>query len=261
MKLEVLVSSMNKDPKILVENMNINTDAIIINQCEKNLYEEFQYNNHTIRVFHFNERGIGLSRNNALLRARGDILLLADEDEVLCDNYDEIILNQFIDDRDFVVFNIKGLSVNRKIYQIKKIRRVRKYNSLRYGAVRMAFRLDFVRKNNIFFSLLFGGGTKFGSGEDSIFIYDCLKKGAKVYSCPEVIANVDFSESTWFNGYNEKFFYDKGALLYQLHRNMSPLFIFIYLFRHSYMYKKIGFRNAMHSMWEGYQEIKTWGSR
>lgn len=257
MRLEVLVSSMNKDPHVLVKEMNIDSDVIIINQCDKNGFEEFKYKNNNIKAYHFNERGIGLSRNSALMRATADIVLLADEDEVFTDDYASTILREFTDgNKDMVVFNINGDSKSRKIYQIKKRSRVRKYNSLRYGAVRMAFKLDFARKENIFFSLLFGGGCVFGSGEDSIFIYDFLKKGAKVYSCPEVIAKVDFSDSTWFKGYNEKFFTDKGALFYQLHHRYARFFMLIFLLRHKYMHDKLGFSKALKCMINGYNKMK-----
>ena len=49
-KIEVAVSTMNlNDPIEFVKNMNIQTDAIIINQCMENTYNEFYYNKNKIR--------------------------------------------------------------------------------------------------------------------------------------------------------------------------------------------------------------------
>src|SRR5699024_10448407 len=98
------------------------------------------------------------------------------------------------------------------IVKVKKNERVRFYNSLRYGTVNIAFKKDSIIKKDVFFSLLFGGGARYGSGEDSLFIINSLKKGMKIYSCTEVIAEINDNGSTWFEGYNKKYFFDRGAL-------------------------------------------------
>ena len=80
MKLEILVSAVNEDVDTLAERMNLQADAIIVNQCGENTYREYTYQEHRIRCYSFAERGVGLSRNNCLMRAKGDICLFADED-------------------------------------------------------------------------------------------------------------------------------------------------------------------------------------
>ncbi len=253
MMLEVLVASVNKNPRELAEKMHINSKAIIINQCDKNDYEEFYVNNHLIKVYHFNERGVGLSRNNALMRATSDIVLFADEDEVLVDNYEKLIVEEFEKNKnsDMIVFDIDTGNTSRSINKILKRKRVRKYNCLKYGAVRFAAKLKKIRKNNINFSLLFGGGTLFGSGEDSIFIYDCINNGFKIYTSPIIIANVDMSDSSWFKGYNEKFYFDKGALFYALHKNLCYIFILLYLLKHFKSNSSLNIRNRFIEMKKG----------
>lgn len=258
MKVEVLVSTVNANIKELIKNMNIQTDAIIINQCDTHSYEEIKHKNRLIKVYNFKERGLGLSRNNAIMRAKGDIVLFADDDEVFKDGYEKNIVREFEKNEkaDMIVFNIDAKNLNRKVSVIKERKRVRKHNCLRYGSVRMAFKLNKIKKKNILITLICGAGTKYGSGEDSIFIYDCLKSGLKVYSSPYSIAMVDFQESSWFNGYDKKYFKDKGVLMYLLHGKFAYLFILIFLFRHKYMYEKIGFKTSFSSMLEGYREIK-----
>lgn len=234
MTLEVLVSTVNNDPKKLIKKMHINSNAIIINQCDRNSYEEIKQGSHLIKVYNFDERGIGLSRNNALMRATGDIVLFADDDEILEDNYEKKIVNEFESNKkaDMIVFGIKSNNGTRTAYEIKEKKKVSKFNCLKYGAVRFAVKLDKIRKSNISFSLLFGGGAKYGSGEDSIFIYDCLKNKFQTYTSPVIICTVDFSESSWFNGYNKKYYFDKGALFYTLHKEMAILFSVLYIIRH-----------------------------
>jgi hypothetical protein len=76
MDIEVLVSTMHRSDTDLIKKMNLQTDAIIINQTDKVDYEEISHNNKKVRFFSFNERGVGLSRNSALMRSVGDICVL-----------------------------------------------------------------------------------------------------------------------------------------------------------------------------------------
>ena len=53
-------------------------------------------------------------------------------------------------------------------------------------------------------------GTKQPWGRLS-FVSDCIKKGLKVYASEEEIV-VDQINSTWFTGYDDQYFKDKGTL-------------------------------------------------
>ena len=79
MKLQILVSSLNQEVKSLAEKMNLQANTILINQCNENRYEEWTQDGHQIRCYHLAERGVGLSRNNALLRADADLCLFSDQ--------------------------------------------------------------------------------------------------------------------------------------------------------------------------------------
>ena len=57
---------------------------------------------------------------------------------------------------------------------------------------------------------------KYGSGEDSLFFRDCLREGLRIYTYPAVIGHLRPEPSSWFTGYNEKYFFDKGVLWSQL---------------------------------------------
>lgn len=259
MKIQTLVATMNQtNIKELLEKMNIETDAIITNQTSDFSDESFKFKSKDIQVYNFKEKGIGLNRNNALMRANADIVLFADDDMKYKENYEKIILDEFNKNpkADMILFNLCNNDTARPRYIIKRIKRIHKYNCLRYGAVRMAVKLDRIRQNNIYFSLLFGGGAKYGSGEDSIFIYNCIKSGLKAYSSPKEILTIEESESTWFNGYNEKYFYDKGALLSCIFKRKSFFMIPVFLFKNRNMAKKFGIKEAYKMMKKGCKEFK-----
>ena len=233
MKLQVLVSCMHQQDYSLLEKMNIQTDAIIINQCDINKFEDIKYRNNLVKFISLNERGVGKSRNNALLRADSDICLFADEDVSYVDGYEDIIIKAFKKnpDADIILFNLESTNKQRPIYQITKEKRVRKYNFLKYGTVRIAAKVSSLRKANVHFSLLFGGGTKYGSGEDSQFLKDCISRGLKIYASPKKIGYVSQDSSCWFEGYNEKYFHDKGALYYCISNKYSKLLCLQFLLR------------------------------
>jgi glycosyltransferase involved in cell wall biosynthesis len=93
--IQVLVAAMHQKDHSLLEKMHIKTDAIVANQCEHNSIEDFEWNGNKIRYLNFAERGVGLNRNNALMRATGDICLFADDDMVYVDDYVEKVKSAF----------------------------------------------------------------------------------------------------------------------------------------------------------------------
>lgn len=240
MNLQVLVSTMNQKDHKLIEKMNLQSDAIIINQCNVNKFEQIDFNGNRIDFISLNERGIGLSRNNALMRSTAEICIFADEDVEYVDNYKELITDAFKlkPDADVIVFNVPSKNLNRPTYKIKKNSRVRWFNCLRYGAVKIAIRTDRLKMSNIYFSLLFGGGAPYSCGEDSLFISDCIKKGLKVYADPRVIGYVRQDESSWFNGYTDKYFIDKGILYSCLSKKFAKLLAIQFVIRHRRLFEK-----------------------
>ena len=201
MRIQVLVAAMNQNDHSLINKMNIKTDAIVGNQCGFNFVEIFKIGDQKIQYLNFAERGVGLNRNNTLMRADADICLFADDDMVYENNYREIIEKAFQShpDADVIVFNLKEPVITRKV--ITKESKVGYLNYLRYGTARVAIRLDSIRKHGIYFNQCFGGGTEHSHGEDNIFLNACLKNKLKIYAVPEYIATLtEERESSWSTG-------------------------------------------------------------
>lgn len=260
MNLQVLVSTMHQVDYSLLRRMNIQSDAIIINQCDRNKVQEFKHNGNDIKFMSFNERGVGLSRNSALMRAGADICLMADDDMVYVEGYRDIVLSAFKDnpDSDMIMFNVPiNQQDGETKVKVKKNGRVRLYNALRYGTVNIAFKREAIFRKNIQFSLLFGGGSRYGSGEDSLFIRDALKKGLRIYSSTKVIAEIEENESTWFTGYNEKYFFDRGALFQALGgKGLSLALMVQFIIRKRNLYSNtITLRTALQQMIRGRRDF------
>ena len=232
MTIQVLVSTMNQTDYSLLEKMNIQTDAVVVNQSDKSGIEHFQFEGHSITWISMTERGIGLSRNTCLMYANADIVLFADDDMVYQDGYGDEVLNSFHRNlnADVICFNIELINSNKNIgghRNNNKIKRLHSFNSMRYGATLIAARRKALLRERISFSLLFGGGAEFNSGEDTIFIKDCLNAGLKLYSDIYYLGTVDDSESSWYTGINDKFFLDRG-MVYAIAFSKIQVLIYIY---------------------------------
>ena len=235
--LEVLISALGKDALALASGMNLECGAVLVDQCSRNDRYEFNtLEGHTVRTIESVERGIGRSRNLALEEARGRIVLFSDDDIVYSEGYAESILKAFEahPEADIIMFNV-NVSEDRKTYRIDKEIRVHKWSVGRYPAYAAAARLDSIRRAKVRFSLLFGGGARYSNGEDSLFFMDCLRAGLKVIAVPVIIGTEVPRESTWFHGFNDKFFLDRGVLYSFLYGNAGIWALrFVIAKRHSY---------------------------
>lgn len=241
MKVQVLVAAMHQNDHCLLDKMNLRSDAIIGNQCDNNSIEEFQWNGYNIKYLNFAERGVGLNRNNALMRADGDICLFADDDMRYCDDYVSIVTKAFEDhpEADVLIFNLIEKVQTRRV--INKFERVRWYNFLRYGTARVAVRNAKIQGNGIYFNQCFGGGTPHCHGEDNLFLAACLQKGLKMYAVPAYIAELtEERPSSWNTGYDEKYLKDQAVLYKTLSRKWWCFLCLQDLVRHPQMYKTAG---------------------
>lgn len=256
MELQVLVSAVNQNPKELAEKMNLSTDAIIINQCDHFAYEEYRHGKGTVKCFSLAERGVGLSRNTAMMRADAEICLFSDEDIVFHPDYEEKIISAFEKNpaADVITFNVKA-DASRATYRNREKKRIRWYNYGRYPTYAAAARTESLKRANVSFSLLFGGGARYSNGEDSLFFHDCLKKGLRMYAETAEIGEEVYRESTWFTGYNRKFFFDRGVLYASLYGCMAKTMALRFLFTHKKtMCGEIPFAKAYRLMAEGIKE-------
>ena len=237
--IEVLVATMHQEQGdySLLEKMNIKSDAIICNQCERYSAEKINWYGHNIQWFSFAERGVGLNRNNALMRATNEIIVFADDDMVYEDNYVEIISRAYCElpDADVIVFNLIEDKPTR--YIIPKVQKVGRLNYLRYGAARITAKNSVIKLNGIHFNRSFGGGTEHSAGEDNLFLTSCLQRRLKVYAYPAYIARLtEERPSTWNTGDFSKQLQDKGILYKLISRKWWKLLCLQDAMRHSRTY-------------------------
>ena len=234
-KVEVLVAAVNKDAIELYNKMKIATNAVIANQGDTYCYLEKMICDRRVRVIETAGQGVGKNRNLALMCAEGEYLLFSDEDIVYRDGYEKMVIDAFErhPDADMLIFDINFLGEVRE-EKIEVEKRIFVFNAMKYGTPRFVIKRDSLRKVNIWFSLLYGGGAPHACGEDSLYLREILRKKLKVYTVPAIIADLKQEESTWFHGYNDKYFKDKGMLI----ANMFPFFCHFLIFIFSERFAK-----------------------
>lgn len=233
MDLQLLVAAVKQTPLELAEKMNIDSDAIIVSQGNVHDHQILSYKGHEIEYFAMEKKGVGLNRNTALMHAKAGICLFSDEDIVYEDGYAQKVLEAFeaYPQADMLLFNVNAMA-GRETYHNDCFGRVRWYNCGRYPTYSFAAKTEKLHKNNLTFSLLFGGGARYSNGEDSLFLRDCMRAGLKIYKVPVNLGHETERESTWFRGYNEKFFYDRGVLYRHLYGPLAKPLAFRFLLAH-----------------------------
>lgn len=212
-RLQVLVATMHRNDFSIYQKMNLQSDAIIANQNGENSVATERINGHSITMLSTDTIGIGYNRNVALLAADADVLLFADDDIIYYDGYADAVLRAFEEQpkADMMVFGI-DFTKNDAVYKRRNVKNGRiRMKALRYGACVLAVKRKSLLRANVCFSLLFGGGCSFSCGEDSLFLVDCLRRGLKLYGNSFVLGKCAKDSSSWFEGFGEKYYYDKGA--------------------------------------------------
>lgn len=249
---------MNQHDHGLAERMNLQTDALVGNQCGALSDDCFTYRGQKITYLNRSEKGAARNRNEVLNRATADLCVLADDDLHFVDGYPDLVCEAFAacPQADILVFNLIEKRPIRKVNT--RYQRVRWYSYGPYGAPRLVLRREAVLKAGVRFNEDFGGGARYGSGEDTIFLHDCLKHGLKVYTAPLALAELDpSSPSTHFTGFNRSFFYNKGAVYACLHPVAHPLFSLSYVMRRRGEHRQhISARQALAFMVEGSRDYR-----
>ena len=264
MKLIVLISCMyEKDHSIIVRS-NVQTDVVVVNQCDKDSVDEFDFKNKKgetcyAKFINTTERGLSRSRNMAIRNAWRDICQICDDDEVLPDDYNEIILNAHgkKNDAGIITFALNWADQS-KVYPVE-MKSVGIKEILQTSSQQITFKRNLLRKANILFDEKMGSGTGNGGGEENRFLLDCRKAGFKMFYIPKVIASIGKGDSKWFKGYTEKYFRDRG---WTSRRNLGFFMGFAFIMYNAFIHRKsftsngLSFFCVLKNMFKGYFESR-----
>lgn len=237
MTVQLLISTMHQSDHSLLDRMNVDSDAVVINQCNREGRENFDYNGHKILWIDTTERGLSKSRNMAIRNATADICLLSDDDMEYRSGYVNTVTTAFSRiNADIMRFQVCGIEKKFKDYPADE-QKIGYLKTMKMSSVEISFKRESFAKKNILFDELVGAGTEFLMGEESAMLVSCLKKGLDIFYVPEVIADLHIGTSTWFSGYNEKYFIGRGAAFTAMKLTFPSLLIWQWAIRKRSLYK------------------------
>jgi len=255
-KTQVLLSVMDKDDELhYVDMLNIKSDVLIINQCgcRNNFQTSGRYGK--IYVRESDERGLSKSRNEALMYARSDTVIFCDNDVRYEDDAFKRIDAAF--ERNpkaaVLVFFIERPERKKPVYSSETV--MDKVHMMKIFSPEIAVRKSLL--GDLRLNEEFGAGAKYSMGEENIFLFEAKRRGLEIKYIPEKIATLLPVESSWFKGYDEEFFFNRGAGYYAMDPKYWYPLAWQFLIRKRRLYSKdISMGAAYKSMLDGMREYK-----
>lgn len=200
--IEILVSTINDNifkTQIACSVIDNRVKYTVIHQVTNNKHYDYKIfkKRKDVRVISMREGGVTKSRNVGILHASSEICLFSDDDVVYKRNYIDTIIDYFKNNEntDVCIFKIETPE-GQKEYRNYENFSYKLNKSIGVGTIQIAFRLQPILRNKIFFDERFGAGNKFLIGADErIFIHDCIKSKLNVYYYPAFIVQHPY-EST-----------------------------------------------------------------
>ncbi|MEZ4791903.1 MAG: glycosyltransferase [Gelidibacter sp.] len=259
--LEILIATMNRGSLDFLDEMFINTDSskchlLIINQTTPELL--LASNKPNIRVINSFERGLSKSRNLALQNAKGDIVLIADDDIVFEEGFFKHILQSFKLKTEAAMITFIAMNLDGTPYRnYRKSAHWHDFKSIHdVISWEIAFRVQRIKDLNIQFDENFGLGSIFQTGEEYIFVRDVLIAGGKCYfeNVP-IVSHPEYSSGK--DEGSDRLVYARAAIQYKVNKGLSYLWLPKYLFfllRHDF----IRFDEIRHKLAQGLKGIQDY---
>lgn len=229
-KTEILLSCMFlSDSKEMIKRSHITSDTVIINQCDEENYKEENICNALLRTFSVTDRGLTKSRNLAISKSQADICIICDDDEIFNEGYEKAVLSAYdaLPDADIIIFDM----VDRPLKWGNSIKRLGYIDLMSVSSWQITFRREKLLASGVLFDENMGAGSGNGAEEEFRFLTQCRKAKLRIYHYPFRLASVAQTQSTWFKGFDEEFFVNRGnTTRYIMGLPLSVLYAAYYAF-------------------------------
>lgn len=199
MKLDMLYSTYQNGIFPLIKNLpqpNTSVNIIIIHQINESFNDENGIiqllNSRTdIQYYESYTKGVTISRNIALGKSQGDIVLFCDDDVVYKKDFQDRIIEQYEKNPTlgFITFSYSNY-LDMQSFAPKFSQSKFKHNLktiLRVGTIEVTARRKFIIKNKIKFAEDMGAGAKYFLCDEPVFLSQFLKKNIHGIYYPLVI--------------------------------------------------------------------------
>jgi glycosyltransferase involved in cell wall biosynthesis len=243
--LDILVATCDKsidEIKDIVERGNYADHVIVGDQNGTTGHVSFVSSKGiNVDVYYFNDKGVSKNRNRLFDLSSARFVTFCDDDMSFTNGYERKICQAFLRYKkaDVIRFNCLSNNPKRPIRQVKKEGRVGFSELKTFGVWCEIFRSDFLRENNIRFDEKVGPGSLIISGEDVIFNHLVSRSSRFIYQAKSCIALVNQTNSTWFKGYDERYFMATGYVYSSIFGINARLFFALHRLKHKSEYRGI----------------------
>ena len=227
MKVQHIISTMNRVDFAFLQNMALQTDVLVVNQNQPARKEELQLPQGVhVRVISTPEKGLSRSRNCLLENAEGDICIIGDDDVEYVEGYLDIIRAAYAShpDADIIVFRFTHKKGEETRLRYTKDLRMRMQHISRAASVEVTFKREAVLKAGLRFNTYIGLGARFPSGEENAFLADALRAGLKIYHVPVTICVAEEESKISQERPVSVYLTDMGASHHCIYKAWSPLY-------------------------------------
>lgn len=192
-----------------------------------------------VTVVKTNSKGLSNNRNNALLHASGDYLLITDDDIVLDADFAQTLQAGFAQftDADVITFQIRTPEGQPfKVYYPGGKTHTRK-SIFRVASVEIAIKHQSLQNSDVSFDTQFGLNAPFPSCEETVFLSDLMKAGLTLKTSDAVIA-IHPAESSGSNYNTEASCRVRGAVIKRVFGWQGLPLVFVYALKHHAEYKQ-----------------------
>ena len=213
MTIETLITAKDKIDTSFLENIELCTDAVVVNQCDRNdKFLSKTLSEKRILFLCTTERGLSKSRNAAINNATADICVLSDDGFIHINGYDKIVEEAYTayPHADIITFQ-----------NVRHGKRVRNYSPQPYKhniftllsvlSNEITFRPESLKRVCIKFDEKFGEDSVFEHGEEFVFLGECLKRELSIYYIPAPIGALPEIRVSQLLTFDKNYFVSKGA--------------------------------------------------
>lgn len=183
-------------------------------------------------------KGLSVNRNIAISRASAPILLISDDDVDYTEEWLRTVIDAFRLHKDLDILTFRYVSAShQKHYPSHSF----DLASPEKGYFTTSFEIALRRKaiqGKVWFNENFGIGAMFPSGEEDVFIRDCISAGLKGIFIPEIIARHDGTTTSDRNLMLPSRPQTKGAVFLLLHPVSWPLRMVVHALREIPLWRK-----------------------
>lgn len=196
-------------------------------------------------VFTTPTKGLSVNRNHAIKHSSAPLLLISDDD-VAYRKEDLIrVMDAFERHPEANILTFEYMSSGYpKSYPDREFSLETPAKGYFVTSFEIALRRESVQ-GKIKFNEFFGIGAMFPSGEEDVFLKDCLNAGLRGYFIPQVIARHDGSTTSDRNRKSISMPQTKGA-------------VFMHLFPHSWMMRMMMHTLRQYTVWKSGEGLSPW---